>query len=46
MYLSLDLPDVLVPSGPASQAPEEARALPALARGLREVLERVRAASS
>lgn len=46
MYLSLDLPDVLAPSGPASQAPEEARALPALERGLREVLERVRAASS
>lgn len=46
LYLSLDLPDVLVPRGAAALAPEDTRALQALERGLREGLQRVSEASS
>ncbi|AXA48326.1 uncharacterized protein MRET_0570 [Malassezia restricta] len=46
LYLSLDLPDVLVPRGAAALAPEDARALQALERGLREGLQRASEASS
>ena len=46
MYLSLDLPDVLVPRGAAALAPEDTRALQALERGLREGLQRASEASS
>jgi len=46
LYLSLDLPDVLVPRGAAALAPEAARALQALERGLREGLQRASEASS
>ena len=41
MYLSLDVPDALSPSGPVAQAPEDARALQALEVGVREALARV-----
>lgn len=41
VYLSLDVPDVLASSGPATQAPEDAQAMQALEVGVRRALERV-----